>query len=94
MSSYNKTRIVIRDDTCLITTNNSEYIIKAILYGDRERMHIERYNIDRLSLKSEYGQMESEWDDNIFKIENLTIYIVYWDTGVINWVIDKEVEYD
>lgn len=92
MSSYNKTRIVIRDDTCLITTNDSEYIIKAIPYGDMERMHIERYNTDRLSLKSEYGQMESEWDDNILKIENLTVYIVYWDTGVINWVIDKEVE--
>lgn len=92
MSSYNKTRIVIRDDTCLITTNNSEYIIKATPYRDMARMHIERYNTNRLSLKSEYGQMESEWDDNIFKIENLTIYIVYWDTGVINWVIDKEVE--
>lgn len=86
-----KWRILIRNKMCFVVSDEETFIIKPM--GKNEEMytmHIEQYDGNLLTSNKGYENLIYEWDDMTFKIDTLTIYIVYWGEDIINWVIDAE----
>lgn len=82
MTSYNKTRIVIRDDKCFVTEpDNRQYLIMVIPYGDKYMMHIERYTDE------ESWEPDLEWNSWVLKLYDCSASLTVWAGDKVNWVI-------
>lgn len=90
MTSYNKTRIVIRDDKCFITeADNRRYIITAIPYGDRHIMHIESHKLIQLfGINEEYTISDIEWDSFALDLYDCNVSLTVWGGDTIDWVVN------